>query len=172
MGFNFSATIGAGAAVAPQIINANRYDYSSIEIAIDGLPILGQDIISVSYKQSLKSEKVYGGSPMPRGRTRGRYEADASMEITKEVYGNLIEALSQDTQYGYMEKPFNITVTYQDVGGPLIVDELIGCRLGEDEDSHKSGPEGLTVRCTLDPVYIVRNGRNAVGEQLGIDLSV
>jgi hypothetical protein len=144
-------------------VNGNRYDYSSVEIQIDGLPILGQEITAISYKHTLKPDGVYGTSPEKLGRTRGRYEAEGTLEINKEAYATLIMALSMDPQFGYMEKSFGATVSYQDVNGPLITDDLTGCRLTEDEDSHKSGPEGLTVRCSLDILRITRNGFSPFG---------
>jgi hypothetical protein len=148
-------------------VNGNRYDYSAVQVQIDGMPILGQEITAITYKHTLKPEGIYGSSPVKIGRTRGRYEADGTLEINKEAYGTLISLLAQDPSLGYMEKSFTITVSYQDTGGPLITDTLIGCRLTEDEDSHKSGPEGLTVRCTLDIMTIERDGISPIGGILG-----
>lgn len=144
--------------VPTPLVNGNRYDYSALSIFIDGVMLLGQEIVSIDYKHGLKPEKVYGSSPSALGRTRGRYDPDGSMEINKEAYPRLVASLSADPSFGYMEKPFLIEVSYQDVNGPLITDTLIGCRIEEDSDSHKSGGENLTVRVTLNILKVLRDG--------------
>lgn len=140
------------------LVNGNRFDYSCVTISVDGRVILGQDITSITYKHQLKPEKIYGTSPYALGRTRGRYEADGTLEVTKEAFGELVDYLSVDPNKGYMEQSFTVTVAYQaDPGGQLVTDKLIGCRITEDEDNHKQGAEGLTVRCTLDIMSIERD---------------
>lgn len=150
--------------IATPFINGHRYDYGSIEIRIDGVPILGRDVVSISYKHGLKPEKVRGTGAEAIGRTRGVYDAEGSMEITKEAYSILVAALAANPQLGYMENAMIIDVAYQEAPTlPLQRDVLLGCRITEDEDSHKAGGEGLTVRCQLDIQKILRNGINPLG---------
>lgn len=153
--------------IASPFINGNRYDFTSVGIQVNGVALLGQEITSVDYKHGLKPASIYGTSPRKLGRSRGVYEADASLEITKESYAILVAALSQDPTRGYMEMPFLVTVMYADVGQPTQQDDLVGCRIVEDSDAHKTGSEGLTVRVTLDVIKILRNGMDALASVVG-----
>ena len=151
------------------LVNGNRYDYSSVQIQVNGFPLLGQEVVAVDYKHGLKPSSVFGSSPRKLGRTRGQYEADATLEITKESYGTLVAALSQNPLFGYMEASFQIDVVYQDVSHPTsIQDTLLGCRIVEESEGHKASGDGLTVRVTLDVIEIQRDGIPAIAEGVTI----
>ena len=140
------------------LVNGNRFDYSSVEIVIAGIPYRG--VQSISYKHALKPKKLYGTSAMPLGRTRGQYEpGEPSMDMYKEDYEVLTTALLALGLGGYGEANFQILVSYQEIGSSLIVDTLNGCRITEDEDSHKQGDAESIVKVTLDIMELLRNGK-------------
>jgi hypothetical protein len=154
--------------LAVPIINGRRYDYTAIDILIDGLPVLGRAPSSISYDHSLKPGIVKGGSPLPLGLTRGDYEASATIEMPKEeadTFRTLLAATSAGagSAGGYMEARFEMTVAFAELGGPMQIDHLNGCRVTHDSESHSKGGDGLTVKFELFVQYIIKNGKMPLG---------
>ena len=95
---------------------------------------------------------------MKIGRTRGVYEATASLEIYKEDFAILAPAIAALPPFGLGEASFLITVMYAELLAPVSIDALGGCRIIGIDDSHAQGAEGLTVKLDIDPMWISRNG--------------
>lgn len=142
------------------LINGNRYDFSSIELQVQGRKFIG--FTEISYSQELDRGYVYGAHSQPLGRTRGQLNMEASMTMLKEDYYELIAALGA----GYMEVPFDISVTYADNGERTKNDQILGCTISGEENSHSAGNEGLAVSVTLSPMVIKTGGRNALKNPL------
>ena len=142
--------------IAYPLINGNRFDYSSIEINLDGLIYRG--VKSIDYSDQLIPGKVKGTSAMAVGRTRGDYEAEASIEVFKEEWALLAAGLASKPPYGLGEVTFGVVVAYADFGAVTVVDTLGACRIKKPSESHAQGSEGLTVKIDLDPLYILHNG--------------
>ncbi len=126
------------------IVNGNTFDYSSVEVWVDGRPYRG--VKSINYKDSLKGTKVRGTHAQPLGRTRGEYDADGDIEFYRETWNDIRNALGP----GYMERVFDVTVQYQEVPSPIQVDRLRGVRISENNRSNAQGADALTVKLTLD----------------------
>jgi hypothetical protein len=139
------------------LVNGNRYDFTSIEVLIGGVPFRG--IKSIDYKDSLDPAKQWGTSARALGRTRGKADFEGSFEIFKEDAVVLRTALAALGLGGYGEANFVIVVTYAElaVSAPS-VDVLDGCRVKSCQDTHAQGNEGITEKWDLDVLDVKRNG--------------
>lgn len=138
------------------LVNGNRYDFTSIEILINGVPYRG--VKSIDYKDSLATQKQYGTSARPLGRNRGVYDASGALEMFKEDFSVVAPVLAALGNGGLGEANFLILATYADFGAPTVTDTLIGCRIKGVDESHAQGGEAVTVKLDLDIMDINRNG--------------
>ena len=143
-------------AIAYPLVNGNRYDFSSIEVNVNGVMFKG--IKSINYNDKLTPGAVYGTNAMKIGRTRGVYEASASIEVFKEDWFILAPAIASLPPFGLGEASFLVTVMYAELLAPVVVDVLGGCRITEVDDSHSQGGDALVIKATIDPMWISRNG--------------
>ncbi len=138
------------------LVNGNRFDYTSIEAIVSGVPYRG--VKAVNYSDSLDKAKQYGTSARPLGKTRGKYDADASLEIFKEeaiVLRTALAALAGGDGWG--EVDFTLVVAYAEAGQPVTVD-TVQASVQKCEDGHAQGNEGLTEKWTLTVMEVKRNG--------------
>ena len=142
------------------LINGNKYDYSSIEIDIDGTLFTG--VKEVSFTQGLEPGEVRGTRAELIGRTRGEYSAEGSMVVYAEEYAEIIAALGD----GFMEKSFSVTMTYSDTNVPTQVNRLIGCRITNVEGGGSQGTDPLEVSLDLSVFRVETDGLNAVSGML------
>lgn len=138
------------------LVNGNRYDFTSLELVINGVPYRG--IKSVDYEDSLDPKKQYGTSARPLGRNRGVYDASGSLEIYREDWTVIAPLLAALGNGGLGEANFLVVAQYGDFGQPNISDKLIGCRIKKVANSHAQGAAELTVKLDLDIMDINRNG--------------
>lgn len=141
-------------------VNGQRVDWSCITITARGVPFTG--IKSIKYKDSLKGGVVRGTRAQKTGRTRGQYDTEASMEVYKEDWQELIGLLSDDGAQGFMEVSFPVLVQYQNSQGNIISDTLVGCRIASGDTSPGESADAVTVSCDLDPMYILWDGISAL----------
>lgn len=146
----------------PQI-NGVRYDFSSVDIKapdVSGaVPVVG--FKSLNYKHSLKPGKLKGNKAQPYGRTRGTYEASGDAEVYKSEWDAFTTLLGP----GYMERSFQLVASHSEPSlGPdlLIVDQLIGVRITDEEDSKSEGEEPLIVKVTFDIMMLKPNGKSPI----------
>ncbi len=148
------------------LINGARPDFASIEMSILGtanpilVPIIG--FKSISYKTSTNGKQTFGAARYSLGETIGEATAEGSIEMYKPEYRSLIQALGADGD-GYMEVFFTILLTY--AAGPtlpIMTDELYGVRIADDDESHQTGGESLTVKFNIHVNRIVKSGVEAV----------
>lgn len=142
------------------LINGNKYDYSSIEIDIDGTLFTG--VKEISFTHGLEPGEVRGTRAELIGRTRGEYTAEGSMVVFSEEYAEIIAALGD----GFMEKSFPITITYSDTNVPTQVNRLIGCRITSVEGGGSQGTDPLEVSLDLSVFRVETDGLNPVSGML------
>ena len=142
------------------LINGNSFDYSSIEIDIAGTIYVG--VKEVSWTQSMDKGKQRGTNPQVLARTRGEYDAEASMVMYPQEYTDLITALGD----GYGEVSFNVTITYSDVGQQTQTIRLLGCQIKNEESGGSQGTDPLEDSIDLDVIQIERNGLRMVKNAL------
>ncbi len=82
-------------------VNGVRHDWTSIRLGVDGEKILG--VKAVTYKHSLKGAKVWGTPANAVGRTRGKYDAEGSLELYRSEADSFIAKLTRGGSIGYME---------------------------------------------------------------------
>lgn len=142
------------------LINGIRHEWSSIEIKLDGDVYVG--VKSIKYSASLKGTKLRGTHPAPIGRTRGEYDCEASIELWFAEAVTFRKKLGD----GYLEKAFDIVVSYVEEEFDTIVDELIGCRIVKDEGGGSQGADGLSISWDLDPMKITFDGTEGLKKPL------
>ncbi len=142
------------------LVNGMRHEWSSVELKLDGDVYVG--VKEVKYSQTLKGSKMRGTHPAPIGRTRGEYDSEASIVLWFAEGVQFRKKLGA----GYMEKAFDIVVSYVENGFDTIVDEIIGCRITKDEGGGSQGPDGLTIAWDLDPMKIIFGDLEALNTPL------
>lgn len=146
--------------LAVPIVNGRRYDHTSIELAVNGLPIIGRSPKSVAYRESKKIGIVRGFASLPLGTTRGDYEGSGSLEIPKEEFDLFLLGITQGGVNGYLDAKFELSVSYADFLAPLQTDHLNGCQITDIDETHGGGGgDGLTVKCDMFIQAIIRNGK-------------
>lgn len=135
-------------------INGHRYSFASIEATFNGLLFAG--FTEISYGNSLAPGDVYGTSSNKLGRTKGKQDSKCSFTMYKSEFENLRLTLGA-AGVAYGETPFNITVTYFELGQVPITDLIEGIRIVEDEDmpgsSDSAEPSKVKVTCNVMRVY-------------------
>ena len=143
-------------------IKGHYYDYSCIEIALDGG--IQPHITEINYSQKLDPGILRGTSALVQGRTRGTYETSGSFSIYKEDYELLKTLLVAKGNGGFMLGVFDMTLTYSATGMPQNEDQLIGCRITSEENAYSYGNDPLIVRVELSIIKIITNGLSAVDQ--------
>ena len=142
------------------LINGFRYSFASIEVSIDGRKMIG--FREINYRVRREPGEVRGAHPEPLGLTRGEITYEADLVAYAEEAEELIKQLGD----GYMEKPFDITVTYAEEGQPTVTDQLLGCTIVQIERAHTRGTDPLEVRLQLKPARVKFWGLNAIKKPL------
>lgn len=150
------------AAVQGTRIKGHYYDYSCVEIAVDGG--LQPRITEINYSQKLDPGILRGTSAMMQGRTRGTYETSGSLTIYKEDYEFMKPALAAKGGGGFMLAVFDISVVFSATGMPQNEDQLMGCRITNEEYGFQSGNDPLMVKLELSIMKILTNGLSAVDQ--------
>jgi len=96
--------------------------------------LLGRDlegITQLAYSDSETKENVYGAGKFPIGRSRGNYEAEASITIYKEEADGLRIALGPGRRVLDIA-PFDIVVEYETKLGQIFKDIIRNCEFTND----------------------------------------
>lgn len=138
------------------LINGLRHGFSSAEINVAGIIIVG--IKSINYSRKRTRTMVRGNHPDPIAQTRGENEYSADIEVYLAEYNLLQQTLmglaSGTNGAGYGDVPFTIRVTYGENGFDTITDEIIGCNLDSAEAALAQGPDALTRKVDLQPLKV------------------
>jgi len=126
-------------------VNGVYYDFTSIEFAVTPGGVQA-NVIEINYSHGMDPGIFRGTSAMPRGRTRGPYDAEASFTIYKEDYEPIKQALAALGKGGYMMASLPIT------------DTLEGCRITREENDHSEGNDALVVKISLSVMRILAGG--------------
>ena len=144
-------------ALTAPTINGVAYDVSSYQITISGSPLPYTLLKELSYSESLEPAEIYGVSPQKLGRTRGKYSAEASLELWLDAVEGFYSQLT--TGNGIFEVPFNIDVQiYEPVGGRApIYDQLVSCRITKRDAPMPGAGDAASVKFDLNVMYILHN---------------
>jgi hypothetical protein len=153
-------------AVAVPLINGVRHSWSSVEIKIAGQIYVG--VKEIKYSDKKDRAKIRGTRRLPIARTMGEYDAEGSVTLYLEEAKELRAALAAAGEalgLGFMDVPFDITVSYSDPGVSTVTDTLEGCVIGGNEGGGAEGPDALTSPIPLDIMLIRWNGLAPVLEK-------
>ena len=129
------------------LINGLRYSFASIECTINGDKFLG--FKSINYDDGLKPGVLYGTTPVPLGRTKGKYEAKGDLEVYRLEAQAILDALATGGKYFY-EVPFTLTVQYSETDtDPVTTDNIYGVRLEAASASNSEGSDPTAIKFTL-----------------------
>lgn len=118
------------------MVNGKRYDWQDITILLpSGIAV---DITDISYSDSQTVTARYGKGGIPRGYSRGNYEASGSMTIDLEEWEKLKLTLLPSI---YDHLPFDITVSYAENHVPVVTDVLPQVKLIKIDTSNSQGNE-------------------------------
>jgi hypothetical protein len=166
------------------IINGVVYDQSSVSIQITptaaggvvgkaigaaagalGASSLFAGVTEISYSDSLEPGIFRAiGSPEKLGMTRGIYDCEASLSMEKRYAQALMDTLATMGGGGYGTVPFQVVVSYADIGLLPITDTLEGCRITKAEDQVQQGSsDALVVKLELALIKVLRNGVGMLG---------
>ena len=135
-------------------INGHTYSHSSIELDIAGLKTL--NISAVNYEATLEPGHHRGQGSLKNLRTRGEADSSGDFEAPLQDAQAIIDALGD----GFMEIPFDITVSYSEPDADIITDKLQGCRITSMTQSSSQGSDVLMRTFNIDIMRVVYNGKN------------
>lgn len=136
-------------------IQGNAYSWASTTFKVDGQVLNG--VVGCKFSDKRERVKIYGAgkSHAPRGRTRGKYTAEASITLWKDSSEALRKYLGK--QYG--DREFTLTVQFFESALSVVSVELTRCIYGGTDEDVQESPDGLKDEIALDPMTISRNGR-------------
>jgi len=134
------------------LINGVRADWGSVEITINDKIVTG--VKEISYTPTLEPGKGRGTSARLNFRTRGQQDFEASVTLFHLEGRELMAALGD----GFMEVPFQITVSYSEANLPAVTDTLVGCRITKVEMSGSEGSDPLVFKLSLSIIDLLYNG--------------
>lgn len=116
---------------AERIINkfGTMKGWNSVTVNLMGRDVEG--ITELSYNDSQEKENVYGAGPYPVGRSRGNYEAEASITLFKEEVDALKLAMPPGRRLLDVA-PFDIVVEYEADDGMIYKDVIRNCEFTND----------------------------------------
>jgi|SRR5690606_4293183 len=118
--------------------------WNNITVNLFGRDIEG--ISGVSYTDTESKENVYGAGKYPVGRSRGNYEAEASLTLYKEEADALREASPVRLQE---IAPFDVVVQYADNEGNIKKDILRNCEFTNDGVEVEQSDGSISTEYTL-----------------------
>lgn len=138
-------------------VNGHLFSFASIEVKVRDRVFVG--VSSVDYSDKLEGQTVYGPSPVPLGRTRGKWSGEGSITFYQGQFQELVDFMGD----GWGEIPVTITVQAREALMPLQTDVLRDVRFQEAKNSTKEGNEPNTVEVPLSLLRpILRNGKAIV----------
>lgn len=141
-------------------VNNRDYDFSDIQLRVEGKAPVAITIKAVAYKLNRTVGKLFANTPKKLKRTRGQLDPDGSIRIPRYQLDDLLDALAESSETGaYGDALFNVTVTYGTDNQETQTDVLEDCLLLDIDTSHESGVDGLELTLPLDILDISYNGK-------------
>lgn len=141
-------------------INGNVFSWGSIVAKANGQEFNG--IVGVKYSVKRTRVKQYGTGrhQKPRGRTRGKYEPNASITVVRGTAADFINFLKSQAEdlKSYGDSTFHLTIQYvEDDETPMLV-EIFDCVIAGEDSTDDEGNESLKDDFELDVMEIRKNG--------------
>lgn len=162
--------------------NGHRLSRTSVELRIapnltgggNGPPLIVACWKSINMQNKLTPGTTWGNRAKKMGRTRGKWEPGADVELyaeEMEIVRVALAATGSQQGLGYMEVSFDMFLTgYERVLGGAFLWESLSCRITEEGLAVADNDDQLTVKLTLDPMDCRKNGLQAVFESTATGL--
>ncbi len=141
-------------------INGDVYSWGSLIAKADGDEFTG--ILALSFSQKRERTKQYGTGrhQAPRGRTKGKYSAEAKITLVRGTMADWIAFLAAKAPDGvsYGDTVFQLTAQYVEPDETPMLVELVDCCIGSEDSSDEEGNESLKDEIGLDVMWIKKNG--------------
>jgi len=145
-------------------VNGNAYSFQSLKVEVDSQ--LFERVVSISYDHSLEPEELRGVGPKAIDVTTGVYKTSGELSMYlgdwKDFRAMLAGAAGPG---GYMQKVFDVSVTYAEEGESTMTDVLRGCRVKQVGRTYRSGNSALMVDVKLYVKEILEDNLLAVSFQ-------
>lgn len=125
-----------------QFVNGKVFDYSSVTISLSGCS--GIEPTSIDYGDEQEKEVIYGKGGRPRGFGKGNKKNDVKLEMLREDYNILSDAVKSQGNFGNVVIP-KITVNYADVGATTCTDVLTNVTFSKRSFKVAQNDKSLTV---------------------------
>lgn len=133
-------------------VNGRSYDWDSLTITGPQGVMVG--ISEINWKSSQKKKRTYGKGLLPRGATRGNYEATMDFTIDYSEYTDFTGALPD----GLYKSVFNISLVFEPDGGDKREVVLKNIMIDDKDESAKQGDDEQTVKLSGSAEMINING--------------
>jgi len=132
----------------PTIINkfGTMQGWNNITVNLLGRNVEG--ISAIAYDDTMTKENVKGAGGYPIGRSRGGYEATASITLYKEEVA-AIQAMLPPGKRLQDIAPFDIVVVYENENGVIDTDIIRACEFTNNKRDVKTGDGTIAVELTL-----------------------
>lgn len=130
----------------PVVINkfGTMQGWNAITVNLFGRDVEG--ITSIKYLDSMEKENVQGAGAYPVGRSRGNYEAEASITLYKEE----IDAIKKASSVPLLEiAPFDIIVQYTMPDGTILKDVIRNAEFMNDGVELEQGDGTISTELEL-----------------------
>ena len=129
----------------PVLINGYNYDWGSIIVTLNGVPVAG--LKEVNYNEQQEIINHYGAGRYPVSRSKGRVTATASITLTADE----VEALQKASLTGRLQDipPFDITITYIKTTQNIVTHVLRDCQIVSNTRKVKENDSEIQVVLNL-----------------------
>lgn len=137
--------------------NGNEFSWPSYRLEIDGEKIT--DIKGVKFSEEVEgADPVYGASPVPRGRVRGRYKpGDASVTFYRSGWDAFLAAAGTN----YSARRFTLVHQWDEDGDVSSV-KLEDCRIIGSDHSAEEGTDASEIEVKFTFLRCLQNGTELV----------
>ncbi len=151
------------------LINGNYYSFASIEAIVAGIKT--PDFTAINYSNELTPGDVWGTRPQKLGTTRGKQNAEGSVEMylqSWELLRTALRAVGFAGGVGYGEVRFPFIVSFAEAQMPVITHTLLGCRVVKEEFAHADGTDATKVTLTLNIMRLIQGVDGMIAAPFGI----
>lgn len=136
------------------LINGVEYDWASVVLAINGVPVTG--IQAISYGDKQDRANIYGAGRYPVARGSGRISCTAKITL---LSSEVVALQSQSITHRLQDiAPFDITVSYLPDAGIIHTDKIRNCQFVENKRDMKEGDMSIPVELELIVSHIEWGG--------------
>lgn len=143
--------------LAVPLINGHYYSFASIECNLLGHVFA--DYTGITYSTSLDVADVHGTRAQKLGTTRGKQNAEATLEMYRLAWENFRNILGG---VGYGEVRFPLVVQYAEIGMPVITDVVEGARVVKVDHNNADGTDPTKVSLTLNVMRVLEGSTGLI----------